>query len=100
MKRLLAFLIAAVGVVAVSCYATEPEAAAQVAAEAAAAVEQKSAFCGTFWALAPALFAIVLALLSKEVYSSLFAGVVLGAFVSGCGGLLLLLMWWDLQFCK
>ena len=79
MKRLLAFLIAAVGVVAVSCYATEPEAAAQVAAEAAAAVEQKSAFCGTFWALAPALFAIVLALLSKEVYSSLFAGVVLGA---------------------
>lgn len=40
---------------------------------------KKSAFCGTFWALAPALFAIVLALMTKEVYSSLFAGVVLGA---------------------
>ena len=40
---------------------------------------KKSAFCGTFWALAPALFAIVLAMMTKEVYSSLFAGVVLGA---------------------
>ena len=47
------------------------------AAEEAAAAA-KSAFCGTFWALAPALLAIVLALISKEVYSSLFAGVVLG----------------------
>ena len=38
----------------------------------------KSSFCGTFWALAPAILAIMLALISKEVYSSLFAGVVLG----------------------
>ena len=49
------------------------------AEETQAAAVQKSSFCGTFWALAPALFAIVLALLTKEVYSSLFAGVVLGA---------------------
>ncbi len=48
------------------------------AATEAAAVSQKSPFCGSFWALAPALLAIVLALISKEVYSSLFAGIVLG----------------------
>ena len=34
---------------------------------------------GTFWALVPPLFAIVLALLTKEVYSSLFFGVLIGA---------------------
>ena len=34
---------------------------------------------GTFWALVPPLVAIVLALLTKEVYTSLFAGVFLGA---------------------
>ena len=35
-------------------------------------------FKGTFWALVPPLVAIVLALHTKEVYSSLFAGIVLG----------------------
>ena len=34
---------------------------------------------GTFWALIPPLLAIVLALITKEVYTSLFAGVLLGA---------------------
>ena len=33
---------------------------------------------GTFWALVPAIVAIALALISKEVYSSLFCGIVLG----------------------
>ena len=33
---------------------------------------------GTFWALVPALVAIILALVSKEVYSSLFLGVIVG----------------------
>ena len=33
---------------------------------------------GTFWALVPPLIAIVLALLTKEVYSSLFVGIVMG----------------------
>lgn len=33
---------------------------------------------GTFWALVPPLIAIVLALLTKEVYSSLFIGIVMG----------------------
>ena len=34
---------------------------------------------GTFWALVPALIAILLALITKEVYSSLFIGIVIGA---------------------
>lgn len=33
---------------------------------------------GTFWSLVPAILAISLALISKEVYSSLFAGIILG----------------------
>ena len=39
---------------------------------------------GTFWALVPPLVAIVLALIIKEAYSSLFIGVLIGAaFVAG-----------------
>ena len=34
---------------------------------------------GTFWALVPPLIAIVLALITKEAYSSLFLGIVVGA---------------------
>ena len=36
-------------------------------------------FIGTFWALVPALVAIILALITKEVYSSLFIGIIMGA---------------------
>lgn len=32
----------------------------------------------TFWALVPPIVAIVLALITKEVYSSLFVGIVVG----------------------
>ncbi|MBQ0165889.1 MAG: Na+/H+ antiporter NhaC family protein [Treponema sp.] len=43
---------------------------------------------GTFWSLVPAIVAIVLALLTKEVYSSLFIGIVIGAvFFAIDGGL-------------
>ena len=34
---------------------------------------------GTFWSLVPPLVAIILALLTKEVYSSLFVGILIGA---------------------
>ena len=45
-------------------------------------------FTGTFWALVPPLVAIMLALITKDAYSSLFIGVVLGAFMaSGCSAL-------------
>ncbi len=35
-------------------------------------------FAGTFWSLLPAIIAIALALITKEVYSSLFVGIVVG----------------------
>lgn len=38
-----------------------------------------SFFIGTWWSLVPPLLAIVLALITKEVYSSLFIGVAVGA---------------------
>ena len=40
------------------------------------------AFASTFWALVPPLVAIVLALITKEAYSSLFIGIVLGALMN------------------
>ena len=36
-------------------------------------------FVGTFWSLVPAFTAIILALVTKETYSSLFVGIVVGA---------------------
>ena len=52
------------------------------AAEAGAAYEPK--MYKTFWSLVPPLVAIVLALITKEVYSSLFVGILVGAlFYSG-----------------
>ena len=42
------------------------------------------AMYATFWALVPPIVAIVLALITKEVYSSLFIGILVGAlFYSG-----------------
>ncbi len=38
-----------------------------------------SMFVGTWWSLVPPILAIVLALITKEVYSSLFIGVAMGA---------------------
>ncbi len=49
---------------------------AMAADEAAAAAP---ALYGTFWALIPPIVAIALALITKEVYSSLFVGVLVGA---------------------
>ena len=41
-------------------------------------VESPSRFYNTFWALLPPIIAIALALLTKEVYSSLFVGILVG----------------------
>ena len=38
-----------------------------------------SIFIGTWWSLVPPLLAILLAFITKEVYSSLFIGVAVGA---------------------
>ena len=42
-------------------------------------VAASNPFAGTFWSLLPPIVAIVLALISKEVYSSLFLGCLVGA---------------------
>ena len=42
-------------------------------------VYSETPFAGTFWSLLPPIVAIVLALISKEVYSSLFLGCMVGA---------------------
>ncbi len=42
-------------------------------------VQTGTPFAGTFWSLLPPIVAIVLALISKEVYSSLFMGCLVGA---------------------
>ena len=54
-----------------------------VFAEELAAAPAVNMFIGTFWSLVPPLVAIVLALITKEVYSSLFAGIIVGAFRQG-----------------
>ena len=41
-------------------------------------VAAESAMYATFWALVPPIVAIVLALITKEVYSSLFIGILVG----------------------
>ena len=50
-----------------------------------------SIFIGTWWSLVPPLLAIILALVTKEVYSSLFIGVAVGALLytgAECSGYL------------
>jgi len=49
--------------------------------KALATVRQDNPAFGTFWAIFPPLLAIVLALVTKEVYSSLFIGIVSGGLI-------------------
>ncbi len=44
--------------------------------------ETASRFTNTFWSLVPPIIAIALALITKEVYSSLFIGIVVGALLA------------------
>ena len=48
----------------------------------------------TFWSLIPPVVAIVLALITKEVYSSLFLGILVGALLYS-GGNFDLFRWYD-----
>ena len=50
-------------------------------------VEEGSRFASTFWALVPAVVAIFLALITKNVYMSLFVGILLAAVFMGDGNL-------------
>ena len=51
-------------------------------AAADGAAEAVNPYYATFWSLMPPLVAIALALITKEVYSSLFIGVVMGALLN------------------
>lgn len=71
----------------ITCFATDADDAADVTeeiitvgAEEAEEAEEEyvSKFDSTFWALLPPVIAIVLALITKEVYSSLFVGILSG----------------------
>ena len=42
----------------------------------------------TFWSLLPPIIAIVLALITKEVYSSLFIGIIIGALLYSGGNII------------
>ena len=44
---------------------------------------ETSMFFGTVWSILPPIIAIVLALITKEVYSSLFIGIAVGALMVG-----------------
>ena len=46
------------------------------------AEEETNKFANTFWALVPPVIAIALALITKEVYSSLLIGIIFGALLS------------------
>ena len=48
----------------------------------AEAEEETNKFANTFWALVPPVIAIALALITKEVYSSLLVGIIFGALLS------------------
>jgi Na+/H+ antiporter NhaC len=53
-----------------------------LAEDAAEEIAATSHFYNTFWALVPPIIAICLALITKEVYSSLFIGIVAGAMLA------------------
>ena len=70
-KNLLTFLIAMIVVLVTG-----------IVAFADGGEEVVSNYYATFWALVPPIVAIALALITKEVYSSLFIGIVLGGLLS------------------
>ena len=55
---------------------------AENSATALETVREEIPLFSTFWALVPPIVAIVLALITKEVYSSLFIGIVIGGLLS------------------
>ena len=59
---------------------TDPDFAANIA-QALATVRQSISTYASFWALLPPIIAIALALISKEVYFSLFVGILSGALI-------------------
>lgn len=56
-----------------------------MAEDAAEKIAATSHYYNTFWALVPSFVAIILALITKEVYSSLFIGITVGAVLAANG---------------
>ena len=56
-----------------------------LAEDAAEEIANSSRYYNTFWALVPSFVAIILALITKEVYSSLFIGITVGAVLAANG---------------
>ena len=88
MKRYARYLIAALLVIGLIACAfafaegvdgTDAVPVGEAIEEAAEEEAPASPFANTFWSLVPAIVAIILALITKEVYSSLFIGIVAGA---------------------
>ena len=75
-RRKLSVLFAAVMLFVLTC---------PVTVLAAAEEETAPALYATFWSLVPPVVAIVLALITKEVYSSLFLGILVGALLYSGG---------------
>ena len=53
--------------------------------EALLTIRREKRFFGTWWAVLPPLIAILLTLVTKEVYSSMFAGIVVGGLLYSGG---------------
>lgn len=62
-----------------------------LAEDAAEEIANNSHYYNTFWALVPSFVAIILALITKEVYSSLFIGITVGAVLAANGNFALTL---------
>lgn len=75
---LLGVMLLLFSVVGMTVLAVGDEAACEICGELMADGHAHSSMYGTWWAIIPPVLAIVLALITKEVYSSLFMGVVLG----------------------
>ena len=71
-RRILSLAVLALAMIAISAI---PVFAADESAS-------PSGFAGTFWALVPPVIAIGLALITKEVYSSLFIGILVGGLLA------------------
>ena len=81
--RILTVLLALLLALAIPALAEDVEGGLPAVSEAAEAVEEAAEeaanpFYQTVWALLPPIIAIALALITKEVYSSLFVGIVAG----------------------
>ncbi len=88
MKNRSSLFFLLLGVLCLFCLSPEILAQEAEVVEEAAENAVASRFVGTVWAVLPPLLAIGLALITKEVYSSLFFGILCGGLLAAGGNLL------------